>query len=160
MQDAVKHQAQNTLDGHSWCFTECPQRQLGSRGKRATDPFMFHGWHVHAPVPQDKAGISQARFGADLGALPKPKLIATVGKQLADQRKPRLILRQLSVSIFFYFDYLMVRAPNNQNVGCVSAHSSLVVVFENKWLLLPVVCAPGGHQNPERPEFTLRFSVA
>jgi hypothetical protein len=121
---------------------------------------MLGGRNRNAAITQHKVGIPEAWLSANLRFSPKPEPIAMLGQQPADEREPCLILRQVSFGILFDLYDFLVRPPNHQNIRCVPASRAFMMVFEDKWLLLPRISTRRGHQNLKRFQFILRFSVA
>jgi ABC-type enterobactin transport system permease subunit len=88
---------------------------------------MLRSRDLHAAIAQDKAGIRQARLGANVGSLPHAEVIPVLGQKLTNHGKPRLILREIGIRVFLDLNDFLMCAPDDQNVRCVAVLCELSV---------------------------------
>jgi len=117
VQFAIEHEAEDAGHRRSQGSAHHTQSQLGRGRKCSTDPFALGSRDVDRPITQNKTDVGQAGLSANLRACPEPKGISVLHEKIADQGKPRAILRLGSLRVFVDFHDLPIATQTTRMSG-------------------------------------------
>jgi hypothetical protein len=78
-----------------------------------------------------------------------------LSEKLANERKALPAFGQLSLPIFFDFDYFVMWSPDDKNIGRVAVPFPVAAILQKKWLLLPRVGSCRRSQDTKCLDFVL-----